>query len=53
MLRMVFFLAMNNVGLDIHSLDTGYLVIFNFNKNKEFKKEKIVAQGKEIFLVYV
>jgi hypothetical protein len=39
--------------LHIHSLDTGYLVIFNFNKNKEFKEQKIVVQGKEIFLVYV
>ncbi len=39
--------------LDIHSLDKGYLVIFNFNKNKKFKEEKINAQGKDIFGVYV
>ncbi|MCY6354993.1 AAA family ATPase [Clostridium sp. ZS2-4] len=39
--------------LDIHSLDKGYLVIFNFNKNKEFKEERINAQGKDIFGVYV
>jgi len=39
--------------LDIHSLANGYLVIFNFNKNKEFKEEKINAQGKDIFGVYV
>lgn len=39
--------------LDIHSLNKGYLVIFNFNKNKEFKEEKINAQGKDIFGVYV
>ena len=39
--------------LDIHSVANGYLVIFNFNKNKEFKEEKINAQGKDIFGVYV
>lgn len=39
--------------LDIHSLDKGHLVIFNFNKNKEFKEERIDAQGKDIFVVYV
>ncbi len=39
--------------LDINSLDKGYLVIFNFNKNKEFKEERIRVQGKDIFGVYV
>lgn len=39
--------------LDIHGLDKGYLVIFNFNKNKEFKEERISSEGKEIFVVYV
>lgn len=39
--------------LDIHSLNSGYLVIFNFNRNKEFKEEKINVQGKEIFQIQV
>ena len=39
--------------LDIHDLDRGYLLIFNFNKNKEFKEEHVNIQEKEIFQVYV
>ena len=39
--------------LEINGLDNGYLVIFNFNKNKEFKEERIELQGKDIFGVYV
>ena len=39
--------------LDIHGLDKGYLLVFNFNKNKEFKEERINIEGKEIFQVYV
>jgi len=39
--------------LDIHGLDKGYLLVFDFNKNKEFKEERINIEGKEIFQVYV
>lgn len=39
--------------LDIHDLNKGYLLIFNFNKNKEFKQEKVSVEGKDIFEVYV
>jgi hypothetical protein len=39
--------------LDIHNLHTGYLLIFNFNKNKEFKEGRINIAGKDIFEVYV
>lgn len=39
--------------LDNQALDKGYLVIYNFNKNKEFKEEKIKIKEKEIFAVYV
>ncbi|MBW6410727.1 GxxExxY protein [Clostridium weizhouense] len=39
--------------LDIHGLDKGYLVIFNFNKNKEFKEDRLNIQNKDIFEVYV
>jgi hypothetical protein len=39
--------------LDIHDLNKGYLLIFSFNKNKEFKEERINALGKDIFEVYV
>ena len=39
--------------LDIHDLNKGYLLIFNFNKNKEFKEERVNLEGKDIFQVYV
>jgi hypothetical protein len=39
--------------LEIHGLDKGYLLIFDFNKNKEFKEERINIEGKDIFQVYV
>jgi len=39
--------------LDIHDLDKGYLLVFNFNKNKEFKEERINIEGKYIFRVYI
>jgi len=39
--------------LDIQGLGRGYLVVYNFNKNKEYKEEKINYGGKEIFIVYV
>ncbi|NMM64416.1 AAA family ATPase [Clostridium sp. P21] len=39
--------------LDIQGLDKGYLVVYNFNKDKEYKEEKIEYEGKEIFAVYV
>lgn len=39
--------------LDIHDLYKGYLLVFNFNKNKEFKEERINVEGKDIFEVYV
>lgn len=39
--------------LDIFSVYKGYLIIYNFNKNKEYKQEKIKFKDKEIFAVYV
>ncbi|MGL5353970.1 MAG: AAA-like domain-containing protein [Clostridium sp.] len=39
--------------LDIHGLDKGYLLIFNFNKKKEFKEERLEIKGKDIFEVFV
>ncbi|WP_234117507.1 AAA family ATPase [Clostridium hydrogenum] len=39
--------------LDIHNLNKGYLVVFNFNKNKEYKEELICKNQKEIFSVFV
>ncbi|MGL5086671.1 MAG: AAA family ATPase, partial [Clostridium sp.] len=39
--------------LDIHSLNKGYLLIFNFNKNKEFKEDRVTIHSKDIFEVYV
>ena len=39
--------------LDINEQDKGYLLIFNFNKDKEYKKEIINNDGKEIIAVFV
>lgn len=39
--------------LDNQDLDAGYLIIYNFNKNKEYKSEKIFFEGKEIFIIWV
>jgi hypothetical protein len=39
--------------LDIQGLDKGYLVVYNFNKDKEYKEETVNYEGKEIFVVYV
>lgn len=39
--------------LDIHGLDNGYLLVFNFNKNKEFKENNLSIEDKDIFEVYV
>ncbi|MGL5330854.1 MAG: GxxExxY protein [Peptostreptococcaceae bacterium] len=39
--------------LDIENLSKGYLLIFNFNKNKEYKHMKRNVEGKEIFEVIV
>ncbi len=39
--------------LDIYSLKKGYLLIYNFNKNKSYKEELIQFQDKEIFTVWV
>lgn len=39
--------------LDIHGLNKGYLLVFNFNKNKEFKEERINIKDKDIFIVFV
>ena len=39
--------------LNIQGLDKGYLLIFNFNKNKEYISEKYMIDEKEIFEVIV
>ncbi|AGF59149.1 energy-coupling factor transporter ATP-binding protein EcfA2 [Clostridium saccharoperbutylacetonicum] len=39
--------------LSIHSMDKGYLIVYNFNKNKKFIHETIYVRNKEIFIVYV
>ncbi|MGM9978656.1 MAG: AAA-like domain-containing protein [Clostridium sp.] len=39
--------------LDINGQSKGYLLIFNFNKDKEYKKEVINNNGKEIIAVFV
>ena len=38
--------------LDIYSLKKGYLLIFNFNKKKQFKDEIIKHKDKELFTVW-
>ncbi|MBU3109817.1 AAA family ATPase [Clostridium gasigenes] len=39
--------------LDIHGVNDGYLIIFNFKDNKEYKTENISVNGKDIFAVYL
>ena len=39
--------------LNINNQNKGYLLIFNFNKNKEYKKEEVIVEEKEIFEVFV
>ena len=39
--------------LDIQGLDSGYLVVYNFNKDKKYGEEKINFEGKRIFVVYL
>ena len=39
--------------LDIKNLECGYLVIYNFNKNKEYKYETILVDNKKIFAIWV
>lgn len=39
--------------LNIYGLDKGYLLIFNFSKNKQYKEERISFEGKDIFEVFV
>jgi hypothetical protein len=42
-----------SVYLDLNNLDKGYLLIFDFNKTKEFKQETIKFGDKELFAVWV
>lgn len=39
--------------LDMYSLKQGYLLIYDFNRNKEYKQEQISFQDKTIFAVWV
>ncbi|MGL5330014.1 MAG: hypothetical protein ACRDD7_12145 [Peptostreptococcaceae bacterium] len=39
--------------LDIQNLGKGYLLVYNFNKKKEYTHEVVNIEGKEIFIVYV
>ena len=39
--------------LDINEQEKGYLLIFDFNNNKEYKKEEIIVDDKEIVEVFV
>ncbi len=39
--------------LDFQGIKTGYLLIFNFNKNKEYRSEQIKFADKKIFAVYI
>ncbi len=39
--------------LDTYSLKEGYLLIYDFSKNKKYKQEEILFQDKRIFAVWV
>ncbi|MDM8522093.1 hypothetical protein QUF80_01875 [Desulfococcaceae bacterium HSG8] len=36
-----------------YSLREGFLLIYDFNKNKEYRQEQIVFEDKRIFAVWV
>ena len=39
--------------LDLYGMQTGYLLIFDFSKNKQYTSERITFAGKDIFAVRV
>ncbi|WP_341349720.1 GxxExxY protein [Clostridium butyricum] len=39
--------------LDNQDIDKGYLLIYNFNKKKEYKSEEITVGNKDIFTAWV
>ncbi len=39
--------------LALYGLSEGYLLIYNFNKNKEYKQEQLEFKGKQILAVWV
>ncbi|QTA82681.1 AAA ATPase-like domain-containing protein [Desulfonema limicola] len=39
--------------LDTYQLKEGYLLIYDFNKNKDYKQEQIIFEDKHIFAVWV
>lgn len=39
--------------LEIEGLDSGYLLVFNFNKNKEYTSKEYIVENKSIFEVFV
>ncbi|MBU0764295.1 MAG: AAA family ATPase, partial [Bacteroidetes bacterium] len=39
--------------LDMYTLTKGYLLIFDFNENKQYKEENIKFKDKEIFAVWI
>jgi hypothetical protein len=39
--------------LDMYALKEGYLLIYDFNKNKTYKQEQIAFRDKQIFAVWV
>jgi len=39
--------------LDLYGLSEGYLLIFDFNKNKQYKEEPLAVHGKQILAVWV
>jgi len=39
--------------LDLYGLSEGYLLIFDFNKHKQYKEEPIAVHGKQILAVWV
>ncbi|AGK98522.1 AAA family ATPase [Clostridium pasteurianum] len=39
--------------MDIQELNASYLVVYDFNKSKEYKNEKLIYKDKEIFIVWV
>lgn len=39
--------------IDNQGVDKGYLIVYNFNKSKEYNQEYVKSKNKDIFVIYV
>ena len=39
--------------LDINNMKQGYLLVFNFNEDKEYKSQNVMIEHREVFEIFV